>query len=251
MPNDIDTGDTSIGGINERVLDRVRKLLAKAEHPATPPAEAEAFSVKAAELMARHLIDEAVLDAGRLSSSQPEVRTLEVEPPYARARGTLLNNIARAHRVTAVLRDAAPGGGLRVSLVGFRSDLAATELLFTSLLLQASTAMLLASAGASSPKAFRRAFLIGYAATIGARLAEVTSRVAAEQPTATGASTALVLADRSAAVEALVQASFPRLRTIRTTVSDRGGLTAGQQAGQRADLGTGKPLRSRTAAITG
>src|SRR3954468_23643320 len=41
---------------DDRILDKVRKLLAKAEHPSTPPAEAEAMSEKAAELMARHAI---------------------------------------------------------------------------------------------------------------------------------------------------------------------------------------------------
>ncbi|MEE3919447.1 DUF2786 domain-containing protein [Micromonospora sp. BRA006-A] len=46
-----------------RMLDRVRALLAKAESTGYP-AEAEAFTAKAQELMARHSIDAALLDAG-------------------------------------------------------------------------------------------------------------------------------------------------------------------------------------------
>jgi hypothetical protein len=222
---------------DERVLDRVRKLLAKAEHPGTPPAEAEAFSVKAAELMARHLIDEAMLEAGSATASRPEVRTIEVDPPYALARSVLLSHVAQAHRARVVIRGSAAKAGSRLcTLVGFPADLAATELLFTSLLLQASAAMRAASAGAVNPKAFRRSFLIGYATAIGARLAAVQAEAAADRTTVGGPSTALVLADRDAAVETVFQAEFPRLRTLRTSVSDGHGLAAGRHAGERADL---------------
>ena len=45
-------------------LDTVRKLLAKADGAATP-AEAEVYTAKAIELMARHGIDEALLAGAR------------------------------------------------------------------------------------------------------------------------------------------------------------------------------------------
>jgi hypothetical protein len=44
-------------------LDRVRKLLAKAEDDAVTPEEAEALTAKAAELMARYGIDRVRLGA--------------------------------------------------------------------------------------------------------------------------------------------------------------------------------------------
>jgi len=44
-------------------LGRVRKLLAKAEDPAVTAAEAELYNAKAAELIARHGIDAALLAA--------------------------------------------------------------------------------------------------------------------------------------------------------------------------------------------
>lgn len=52
------TADTAL-------LQRVRKLLAKAEADGATPAEAEAFTVKAAELMARYGIDRALLAAAK------------------------------------------------------------------------------------------------------------------------------------------------------------------------------------------
>ena len=45
------------------LLDRVRKLLAKAEAEGVTPPEAEALTAKAAELMARYGIDRARLAA--------------------------------------------------------------------------------------------------------------------------------------------------------------------------------------------
>ena len=45
------------------LLDRVRKLLAKAEDEGVTPHEAEALTAKAAELMARYGIDRALLGA--------------------------------------------------------------------------------------------------------------------------------------------------------------------------------------------
>jgi hypothetical protein len=222
--------------VDDRILERVRKLLARAEHPATPPAEAESCSAKAAELMSRYVIDQAMLDAagdgGR--SSAPIVRRIVVDAPYTIVKAVLLDRVAKSFRVCVAIGPD-HGAGRRCTLVGFDADLTMTEVLFTSLLLQASTAMIAASAGHPRVKAFRRSFLIGYADMIGHRLAEVrrsTEEVAdAETP-----GTSLVLVDRAAQVEAAFAEEFPQLRSLRTTVSSAGGLTAGHAAGARADL---------------
>src|SRR5262245_6156970 len=95
-----------------RILDRVRKLLAKAEHPSTPPAEAEAMSAKAAELMARHAIDEALLDEARSDRSTPERRIVRVEAPYAVPKSVLLSRVAGAYRVRSAIGYDAGGGRL-------------------------------------------------------------------------------------------------------------------------------------------
>ena len=226
--------------LDQRVLDRVRKLLAKAEHPGTPVEEAQAFSAKASALMAAYAIDQALLEADRPTSSTPVVRQIDIEPPYAMPRAVLLDRVARAHRVRVVIGpDSAAssgGSGRRLcSLVGFPVDLEVVEVLFTSLLLQASTAMVHASADSHRPKAFRRAFLLGYAEVIGGRLATVKEQTDAEADRGrTG--TALVLADRADRVERVLEQEFPRLRNLRMTTSSGGGLSAGRAAGARADL---------------
>lgn len=220
----------------ERSYERVRKLLAKAEHPSTPPAEAELLSEKAAELIARHTIDLAVLDAAGCHRGRPVLRSVHVDPPYATAKALLLAAVAGCYRVRTALQEEPGSGGRCCTLVGFDADIAATDLLFTSLLLQSANAMLAAQPTRTRRvRAFRHAFLLGYAAAIGQRLAAAGERAAADPPTA-GHSTALVLADRQAAVDAAFAGYFPRLRRLRTTLSDSAGLAAGTAAGASADL---------------
>ena len=49
--------------IDEKLIDRIRKLQAKANDKATTEEEALAFSAKVAQLLAQHNLDEAALDA--------------------------------------------------------------------------------------------------------------------------------------------------------------------------------------------
>jgi hypothetical protein len=221
--------------VDDRMLERVRKLLARAEHPTTPPAEAEACSEKAAALMSRYVIDRAMLDASAPTTSAPVVRVLTVDAPYALPKTVLLTFVARAFRVCVAVGRDLESGGRRCTLVGFPVDVDSAELLFTSLLLQASTAVSATGRGRRDIKAFRRAFLVGYAHSIGSRLAQVQAAAESEM-SRQSAGTDLVLADRAAQVEAAFTAQFPHLRTMRTTVSSGGGLVAGREAGARADL---------------
>ena len=232
--------------LDPKTLDRVRKLLAKAEHPGTPAHEAEAFSAKASALMARYAIDQALLEAAGDTRSEPVVRQIDVDPPYALPRAVLLTRVASAHRVRVVIGPDAPSGARQCTLVGFAIDIDVVEVLFTSLLLQASSAMLAASRQHPRPKAFRRAFLLGYAETIGARLACVRDETDAEAETA-HAGSALVLAGRSADVDAEFARRFPHLRSLRMTTSSGGGLAAGRAAGARADLASGAKVGAANA----
>lgn len=226
--------------IDHRLLERVRKLLAKAEHPGTPVEEAQACSAKAAAMMARYAIDQALLEASAPGRSAPVVRQLTVDAPYAMPRAVLLSRVAQAHRVRVVIGPDTRGSsgqsaGRLCTLVGFAVDLEIVEVLFTSLLLQASHAMLAASAHDARPKSFRRAFLLGYADVIGARLSQVRKDTDVETSRDTPGAE-LVLAGRAAQVDALFDQQFPRLRTLRMSTTSSGGLSAGRVAGARADL---------------
>lgn len=233
--------------VDDRVLERVRKLLARAEHPTTPPAEAEACSAKAAALMSRHLIDRAMVDAELHDRAEPVVRRLFVEAPYIVGKVVLLDQVAKAFGIPLAIGNSSPR---RCTLVGFAGDLAMVELLFTSLLLQASTAMRVASVGHPNVKAFRRSFLFGYASTIGARLKAVRQETVQEATAATPG-TDLVLVDRQAQVDAAFEREFPDIETFRPRATSGSGFVAGRAAGVRADLSARQTgLRNRRGEIT-
>jgi hypothetical protein len=218
--------------VHEDILIRVRKLLAVAEHPSTPPGEAEAAGRAAERLVAKYAVDEALLDAAAPSRTTPKVRSLVVDAPYATAKTALVGVVAAAYDVRAIShRGSEP---LLMTLIGFEADLAAVDLLFTSLLLQATTAM---RRERTRGRGFRRAFLIGFAAEVGDRLATAREAAVAQ---AGGTSTALALRDRARDVDAVVREQFPRLKTTRATVSDHGGLFAGRASGAAANLAAGR-----------
>jgi Protein of unknown function (DUF2786) len=217
---------------NDAVLTRVRKLLAMAEHPRTPPAEAESAATAAERLIAKYAIDEALLEAASATRSMPQTRTFVIESPYASAKTILVSSIAGAHGVRAVtLGGTSP---TRMTLVGFAGDLQVVELLYTSLLLQATTSLRRQNI---TGRAFRRAFLIGFASEIGRRL-EATREAAVAESGAP--STDLVLRDRQREVDEALNTEFPRLRRTRTTISDGRGLNAGRASGAAANLASGR-----------
>jgi Protein of unknown function (DUF2786) len=229
---------------SDDVLRRVRKLLAVAEHPGTPPEEADAAAQAAERLIAKHAIDQALLESGSPNRTAPESRSIVVDPPYAGTKATLAGAIADAHGVRAITIRS-PGAAMRLVLVGFPSDLALVDLLYTSLLLQATSAMRREN---DSGRGFRRAFLIGFAIEVGERL-KAAREEAIESAGET--STALVLRDRARDVEDEVRRQFPRLRTTRTTLSDRAGLVAGRRSGASADLSSNSRLGRSSGQICG
>src|SRR6266404_1139667 len=104
------------------LLDRVRKLLAKAEAEGVTPHEAEALTAKAAELMARYGIDRAMLGALRPGSDQPADRVFDLDNPWAAIRAHLLSGLAGALRCRCVLLSRR-GPGSRVHVFGYASDI--------------------------------------------------------------------------------------------------------------------------------
>ena len=234
------------------VLAKIRKILAKAEDPAATPAEAETYTAKAAELMAAYGIDRALLAEESPGSDVVGDRVVVCEPPYALDKAALLSSVAFELRCRAVrrIRYVGPKATKQVSihLFGYDSDLMRVEILFTSLLLQAQTALVRATPPPwETLAAYRRSWLAGFTAAITRRLreAEERARRAAESRTGPGAgdtggvrrSLDLVLVDRVQAVSAAVDAEYPRLGTARGRRLSGSGGRSGWQAGQRADLG--------------
>src|ERR1700758_4406754 len=84
------------------LLDRVRKLLAKAEAEGVTPPEAEALTAKAAELMARYGIDRARLAAARPETRRPDSRIIDIDNPWGQGPAHPLARVAGALRCQGV-----------------------------------------------------------------------------------------------------------------------------------------------------
>jgi hypothetical protein len=241
-------GSDQPASVDDDVLRKVRALLAKAE--SSPfEAEAEMFIAKAQTLIADHSLADA-LRASRdgAASDGPDAIRLAIERPYDREKFALLGTVARANRARAILHD---GLGL-ATVVGFTVDLEATELLFTSLLVQSSRAMRRHGSttdeyGNSTTRAFRRSFMVGFAGRIDQRLTaenqRATARAAAAEP---DAPLLPVLASRATAVDRRVDEIFPELSRMRPTRArfDGSGYSAGVAAADRADLAARRRLAS-------
>ena len=245
LPRDVGSGlDPAESGVDAKVLARVRALLAKAESTDYPE-EAEALSGKAQELMGRHALDRAVVDAG--SRREPSAGSLRLwlDAPYVSAKSSLAAQVAGANRCRAVSLASLD----LVTVIGHPNDLATVELLVTSLLVQADRAMLAAGpTGGSRTRSFRHAFLLSYATRIGERLREASEEAeqeAAQEAERAGGALLPVLAARAEVVERTVAELFPRLTTRRFSVGNSAGWSAGRAAADTASLRPGRDRLTR------
>jgi hypothetical protein len=226
-----------VRAVDQRMLGRVRALLAKAESTEFPE-EAEALSARAQELMARHSIDHALLAAESGVPEEPIGRRLAIDNPYEGPKAVLLDLVAAVNRCRTVWHRELGFS----TVLGFPSDLDAVELLFTSLLVQATTALVRAgtrqdAAGRSSTRSFRHSFLAAYAQRIGERLDEATGEAVRQAAESTGRDLLPVLAAREESVERAVTALFPKLTRHRVgAATNHEGWAAGRAAADLASL---------------
>lgn len=243
---------------DDAVLAKVRKILAKAEDAAATPAEAETYTAKAAELIAAYGIDRALLAERCPGSDVVGDRVVLLDAPYALDKAGLLSAVASALRCRAVQRTRYDGGTQELSmhLFGYESDLARAEVLYTSLLLQASSAVQRTfPPPGEHVAAYRRSWLTGFTRAVARRLADSEARAetAAQDDAAgpAGRSMSLVLADRSVAVRSALESEYPHLRKAQARMLSGSGGHSGYLAGQRADLGGTRVRAAGRGQLTG
>jgi hypothetical protein len=233
-----------------RLLERVRKLLAKAEAEGVTVEEAQALTGKAAELMAKYGIDRALLAATRPETDKPDNRIVAVYNPWARVQAHLLCGLAAALRCQCILLTSREG--LRVHVFGYASDIERADVLYTSVLVQMWHGLVAAQVPirADNVRAWRRSWLLGYTAAVVARVRAAEQRAEQAATVADTNGAALVLADRSMVIRQAVASAYPLTRTARVTYTGTG-YGAGYAQGKRADIGTGRVARGRTRALPG
>lgn len=249
---------TTFERTKDEVADKVRKLLAKAEDPAATPEEAQAFTLKAQQLMSKYSIALAMVS----DESRPDALTARgwtIPDPYASAKVSLVNAVARANDCRAIYTDL--GGGRRaIEVVGFATDAEWVESLVRSLDIQLTAA--LAAAVRTKPanvhgRTFSAGFVQGFIAEIAVRLqharraaiAAAEAEADAERTAAGGAgsasnsasSVALVLVAKADSVEAEFRVRHPAARTVhrQTRLRSWSGYQPGRTAGSQANLARG------------
>ncbi len=234
--DDIRGGSGRPGPSPEKVLGRVRALLAKAE--STPYSEeAEALSAKAQELMSRYSIEQALADAvlPDRPATVAAARRIWLDAPYLGPKTLLVAEVGSANHCRTVSSEKL---GF-VTVLGTDLDLDVVEVLSTSLLVQAARAMLASGSqynrlGTSRTRSFRHSFLLSYATRIGERLRDA----AAQTASAAGTDLVPVFADRVVAVATLFDSLFATTARRSFSAGNAAGWGAGRTAADRAVLTT-------------
>jgi len=214
---------------------RVRKLLAKAEKTDNAH-ESEAFSAKAAALIAAHRISPAALRAVDAGGRLAVERFALGRGAYVRARLALLSAVAAAHDAEVVF--VTGPRGLTALVAGFGEDLEVVRVLYESLHVQAAAQM--AAVHRRTPAAtqrWRRAFLFGFAARTGELLTAASASASGAAHTAAPGRHPDLLA-RAKLVHQFAAEAFGRVVAASAPApAAAGGWRDGHHAAGRADLG--------------
>jgi hypothetical protein len=221
--------------VPESKLAMIRKLLDTAASLADDGNEAAAksYEERAETLLARYGWERAMLPESERKAEQITTLVIEVTGPYAIDRRYLLTQIGWSFGCYNRFRKIE--GGFRITLTGFESDLERVEILFTSLQLQAMSAMRKAEMPwyENSRTRFNKSWLLGFANRVRARLDELKAKVG-EEFQGTGAE--LVLVDRSKQVEAFFKDENPKMKWSRPRGRASSGLEEGERAADAANL---------------
>jgi hypothetical protein len=211
---------------------RIEALLAKAASTPFGP-EAEALIAKAHQLMVRHSISEAALDAG---SEEITSWPVFIGPPYANAKSTLLGAVAHANGCRVVLFTTGRGPQRGV-VIGRETDRHNTLTMYSWLSIHATEALTTAAVPAGdTPRRFRHAFLLAFAVRIGERLRRETDDFGRS---GSYGSSNLVLKSRTDAVDEFTAERYPMLSRLTRTATSAAGVRSGRQAADRAGLEDG------------
>jgi hypothetical protein len=125
----------------DAILRKVQAMIARADHPNTPPAEAEACRVKADEWMTKFRLDEAMLgERGDLPGYLPQWRTFPVGSAgeFSMYYRWIASYVVRYLDIEAVFKMGSVDGVAMVmaECVGYDSDLRFAEVLITECALE-------------------------------------------------------------------------------------------------------------------
>jgi hypothetical protein len=207
------------------VIEKVRAILEKANHPNTPQAEAETALALAYRLMQKHGLEESEVTRGREGrdvDARITAKTAVIRGPYRVRRGTLFHILATSLSC-ADYRDMEAGSRDTVVMVAFGTadDLFALETLFTAADLLALRSM------PPGDRRWRTSWWHGFCAGVEQKLRTEHRTIVRDSP-----GSGLVLVERAERAQRIMRDSTPHLHASRSSfVSDRDAFGAGRTAG--------------------
>ncbi|WP_431959388.1 DUF2786 domain-containing protein [Actinacidiphila sp. bgisy160] len=247
----------------ESALNRARALLAKAQ-ATTFPAEAEALTAKAAEILSKYGLDAAALHNTGVRPDVPEDEIVTITAAWSQELARLLYYVAEAYGCRPIMlsRETTMGANgkkvtaARVHLVGFRADVERAKIMHASLQMQMISAANREGFSGKNARSLKRAWMLGYIATVEGRLREIERRAKAQASAAYGGmpdsgrpGADLVLAERASLVRRRFNELFPRTRNARSSVNANAYYSGGR-AGYGADLGQSRTGSTGRRALT-
>lgn len=228
--------------ISDSLLDRVQKLLNQAQDPGiegTP--EAEIFLNKAIELMAKHGIEQAMLDSIAPKPVTPMHKIVGFTNPYASSKMRLYRAIVRSFRGQTIKLT---GHKDTVDVFMMSTDEDSVELLYTQLLLHGVSVLEHTHIPEwINKRSFKVSWWLGYAGEVEKRLVAANKKAETEAEPGT----ALVLYDRSQMVRKDYEEAYPNRRNVGVRIGQSRGYSAGIAEGRRVNLGTPEVKNNRRA----
>jgi hypothetical protein len=230
---------------NDRMLRKVRALLDLAENAAATEEERNTAMATATEMMAKYGIDQAMANARGQIREEIIARRIDILNPYGYEKASLAAYIGDALNCQVVShRFGTTYNG--VTMIGYQNDVARTEMLYTSLLLQATRQIMDVRPEYSWPTPsettrYRKNWFMAFAVRVGRRVLAIEIRAARRfEDDHAGAGTALVLADRKTQAQVFRDTLFTDLEAHKRRDRRGDGAREGALAGQVADIGDGK-----------
>ena len=217
----------------DSIVEKVRSILDRANHPNTPREEAETAFAMAQKLITKYNLDESALaDAEAPESIEHE--TIYIFGQYGKRRQSIAYRIAVrnscAGYVSTAWKDSKKG--FSVTIYGTKADIFATKVLWTAVDAFISRSLPVGD------RTFRTSWLYGFENGISRALHKANNEAVAEH-----GGNSLVLVQRAERADKEMRATV-KLRNVysRSRIGDGGGYNAGRASGQsfgNAGIGRG------------
>lgn len=236
--------------MSEKILDRITKLLKKADSTDSEH-EREALNSKVEELMIRHGIEEAAIQLKMKDTPDPKdpliYRVVTVSGTFARPMATMGFQIAEGLSTVKVYLGQVKAVGERVYVFGYTSDIDAFVALWRSLQMQATrevnewakTNTYFKSLQPHRKNVEKRTFLDAYSSRVRQRLTEIRNQVVQDMTAEGIVGAELALRSKVDQADELAHRQFTVGKARGGNRTWGSGLAdgAGRAAGDRADVG--------------